>query len=108
MISNETSFLQFFLTRTREYPGRAGAICNNYTPQDTANYLILLKELRAQMDKEFPNTHKYLTAAVRVQPWDDATGNPSSDLSAYVQYLDWICKYCFHSCTQSISFLLWS
>ncbi|KAF9354976.1 hypothetical protein BGX26_007137 [Mortierella sp. AD094] len=73
-----------------EYPGRAGAICNTYTPQDAANYLQLLKELRAQMDLEFPTKHKYLTAAVRVQPFDDATGNPMSDVSAYVQYLDWI------------------
>ncbi|KAF8938088.1 hypothetical protein BGZ58_001602 [Dissophora ornata] len=73
-----------------EYPGRAGAICNTYSPQDAANYLQLLKELRAQMDLEFPTTHKYLTAAVRVQPFDDATGNPMADVSAYVPYLDWI------------------
>ncbi|KAG0044491.1 hypothetical protein BGZ83_010283, partial [Gryganskiella cystojenkinii] len=66
-----------------EYPGRAGAICNNYTPQDAANYLVLLKELRAQMDKEFPTVHKYLTAAVRVQPWDGTDGKPLSDVSAY-------------------------
>ncbi|KAG0002666.1 hypothetical protein BGZ79_002550 [Entomortierella chlamydospora] len=72
-----------------EYPGRAAAVCNTYTPQDAANYLTLLKELRAQMDLEFPTTHKYLTAAVRVQPFDGPNG-PMTDVSAYVQYLDWI------------------
>ncbi|KAG0016009.1 hypothetical protein BGZ80_009498 [Entomortierella chlamydospora] len=73
-----------------EYPGRAGAICNVYTPQDAANYLTLLKELRAQMDLEFPNQHKLLTAAVRVKPFDGADGNPMSDVSAYAQYFDWV------------------
>ncbi|KAF9174218.1 hypothetical protein BGX21_010884 [Mortierella sp. AD011] len=73
-----------------EYPGRAGAICNVYTPQDAANYLTLLKELRAQMDLEFPNQHKLLTAAVRVKPFDGTDGNPMSDVSAYAQYFDWI------------------
>ncbi|KAG0293805.1 hypothetical protein BGZ98_002031, partial [Dissophora globulifera] len=73
-----------------EYPGRAGAICNTYAPSDAANYLQLLKELRAQMDLEFPNKHKYLTAAVRVKPFDDATGNPMSDVSAFAPYFDWV------------------
>ncbi|KAG0309930.1 hypothetical protein BGZ98_000018 [Dissophora globulifera] len=73
-----------------EYPGRAGAICNVYTPQDAGNYLTLLKELRAQMDLEFPNQHKFLTAAVRVQPFDGTDGKPMADVSAYAQYFDWI------------------
>ncbi|KAF9206198.1 hypothetical protein BGZ49_002847 [Haplosporangium sp. Z 27] len=73
-----------------EYPGRAGAICNIYTPQDAANYLVLLKELRAQMDLEFPNQRKLLTAAVRVQPFDGANGQPMADVSAYAQYFDWV------------------
>ncbi|KAF9433985.1 hypothetical protein BGZ76_008726 [Entomortierella beljakovae] len=73
-----------------EYPGREGAVCNTYSPQDSANYLLLLKELRAQMDLEFPTKHKYLTAAVRVQPFDDANGSPMKDVSAFVPYFDWI------------------
>ncbi|KAG0047044.1 hypothetical protein BGZ83_007838 [Gryganskiella cystojenkinii] len=72
-----------------EYPGRAGAICNIYTPSDASNYLTLLKELRAQLDLEFPNNHKLLTAAVRVQPFDGPNG-PLADVSAYAQYFDWI------------------
>ncbi|KAF9432746.1 hypothetical protein BGZ76_010376 [Entomortierella beljakovae] len=73
-----------------EYPGRAGAICNTYTPQDSANYLVLLKELRAQMDLEFPTQRKLLTAAVRVQPFDGTDGKPLADVSAYAKYFDWV------------------
>ncbi|KAI8606588.1 putative endochitinase, partial [Dissophora ornata] len=73
-----------------EYPARAGAICNTYTPQDASNYLTLLKELRAQMDLEFPTQHKLLTAAVRVQPFDGADGKPMADVSAFAQYFDWV------------------
>ncbi|KAF9109055.1 hypothetical protein BGX27_008038 [Mortierella sp. AM989] len=73
-----------------EYPGRPGAICNIYTPQDSANYLILLKELRAQMDLEFPTERKLLTAAVRILPFDGADGKPMADVSAFALYFDWI------------------
>ncbi|KAF9921110.1 hypothetical protein BGZ65_010636, partial [Modicella reniformis] len=73
-----------------EYPGRPAAICNTVAPQDSANYLILLKELRAQLDLEFPNNRKLLTAAVRVQPFDGADGKPLGDVSAFAQYYDWI------------------
>ncbi|KAF9920916.1 hypothetical protein FBU30_009126 [Linnemannia zychae] len=73
-----------------EYPGREGAVCNTYSPQDSANYLLLLKELRAQLDLEFPTKRKLLTAAVRVQPFDDATGKPMKNVAAFVPYFDWI------------------
>ncbi|KAI7827496.1 putative endochitinase, partial [Gamsiella multidivaricata] len=73
-----------------EYPGRAGADCNTYSPQDSANYLLLLKELRAQLDAEFPSKHKFITAAVRVQPFDGSNGRPQTDVSAFVPYFDWI------------------
>ncbi|KAK3825863.1 MAG: glycosyl hydrolases family 18-domain-containing protein [Benniella sp.] len=73
-----------------EYPNRAAAACNTYGPADTANYLILLKELRAQLDLEFPNDRKLLTAAVRVQPFDGPDGKPLADVSAFAQYYDWI------------------
>ncbi|KAF9111025.1 hypothetical protein BGX27_005486 [Mortierella sp. AM989] len=73
-----------------EYPGRAGAPCNTYAPQDSANYLILLKELRAQLDLEFPTNRKLITAAVRTQPFDGSNGRPLSDVSAFAQYFDWI------------------
>ncbi|KAF9085382.1 hypothetical protein BGX23_009698 [Mortierella sp. AD031] len=73
-----------------EYPGRPGAICNTYAPQDSANYLILLKELRAQLDLEFPTQRKLLTAAVRVEPFDGANGKPLGDVSAFAAYFDWV------------------
>lgn len=87
----------FFLTvlfdiDDREYPGREGAPCNVFSPQDSANYLQLLKELRAALDAEFPTKHKLITAAVRVQPFDGPGGSPMSNVAAYVPYFDFICK----------------
>ncbi|KAF9161270.1 hypothetical protein DFQ26_004703 [Actinomortierella ambigua] len=73
-----------------EYPARAGAICNKVSPNDSANYLLLLKELRAALDSEFPAVHKMLTAAVRVQPFDDPSGKPLADVSAYHPYYDFV------------------
>ncbi|KAF9201461.1 hypothetical protein BGZ49_008302, partial [Haplosporangium sp. Z 27] len=73
-----------------EYPGHAGAPNNAVAPQDSANYLLLLKELRAALDSEFPNDHKLITAAVNVQPFAGANGSPLSDVSAYAKYFDWI------------------
>ncbi|ORY02150.1 glycoside hydrolase, partial [Basidiobolus meristosporus CBS 931.73] len=73
-----------------EYPARAGAVCNVRDAADTANYLALLKELRAALDKEFPNEHKLITAAVRVQPFDGPSGGPLNDVSAFVPYFDFI------------------
>jgi chitinase len=73
-----------------EYPGRGGAICNTVSPNDSANYLVLLRELRAQMDLEFPNDRKLLTAAVRVQPFDGADGKPMANVAAFATYFDWI------------------
>ncbi|KAJ9068703.1 hypothetical protein DSO57_1026045 [Entomophthora muscae] len=73
-----------------EYPGRAAAKCNVYAPDDSANYLLLLKELRAALDKEFPNDHKLITAAVRVKPFDGPDGKPMADVSAFAKYFDFI------------------
>lgn len=80
----------------REYPGREGAPCNVVSPQDSANYLLLLKELRAALDLEFPSKHKLITAAVRVQPFDGPGGSPMSNVAAYVPYFDFICKITSH------------
>ncbi|KAF9163366.1 hypothetical protein BGX21_001582 [Mortierella sp. AD011] len=73
-----------------EYPGRQGADNNAVSSADSANYLLLLKELRAQLDLEFPNNHKLITAAVRVQPFDGPNGSPLSNVAAYAAYFDWI------------------
>ncbi|KAG0225946.1 hypothetical protein BGW41_004450 [Actinomortierella wolfii] len=73
-----------------EFPGKPGAICNTFSPQDTANYLLLLQETRAQMDLEFPNNHKTITSAVSIFPWADENGNPLTDISAFVPVFDWV------------------
>ncbi|KAK9762631.1 hypothetical protein K7432_011449 [Basidiobolus ranarum] len=73
-----------------EYPARDGAICNVKDASDTANYLTLLKELRAALDKEFPSEHKLITAAVRVQPFDGPYGGPLNDVSQFIPYFDFI------------------
>ncbi|KAG0254539.1 hypothetical protein BG011_005679 [Mortierella polycephala] len=73
-----------------EYPGRPGAICNTISPQDSANYLVLLKELRDQLDLEFPSVHKLITAAVRVEPFDGADGKPMSNVAAFAEFFDFI------------------
>ncbi|KAF9162656.1 hypothetical protein DFQ26_003369 [Actinomortierella ambigua] len=73
-----------------EYPGRGAAICNQVSPNDSANYLILLRELRAALDAEFPTDRKLLTAAVRVMPFDGTNGQPMTDVSAFHPYYDFI------------------
>ncbi|KXN73441.1 glycoside hydrolase family 18 protein, partial [Conidiobolus coronatus NRRL 28638] len=73
-----------------EYPARQAAKCNSVDPNDTANYLVLLKELREAMDKEFPNDHKILTAAVRAQPFDGPDGKPVNSVSEFAKYFDFI------------------
>ncbi|KAI8872812.1 hypothetical protein GQ42DRAFT_161024 [Ramicandelaber brevisporus] len=73
-----------------EYPGRQGNTCNKVDQaNDTPNFLLLLKELRAGLDTSFGTgaTRKIVTLAVRVQPFD-VNGSPSSNVSAFAQYVD--------------------
>ncbi|KAG0707952.1 glycoside hydrolase family 18 protein [Suillus ampliporus] len=68
-----------------EYPGSTnGLSCNTESPQDTANLLTMLQELKQQL----PNIS--LSAATPVRPWNDATGNPSTDLTSFAKVLDYI------------------
>ena len=46
-----------------EYPGAAGHVGNHYTSSDMANYTLLLKEFRTELDA-LGGSHRYLTAAV--------------------------------------------
>ncbi|KAI0218199.1 hypothetical protein L0F63_006460, partial [Massospora cicadina] len=73
-----------------EYPGCAAAKYNVLASNDSANYLILLKELRDALKKEFPNDHKLLTAAVRVKLFDDTDGEPMPEVSEYAKYFDFV------------------
>jgi chitinase len=53
---------------------------------DTANFLLLLQELRST-----PSTSKLiLSAATGNAPFMDSTGSPSSDVSAFAKVLDFI------------------
>lgn len=67
-----------------EYPNKQGLGCNAINDNDTANFLTFLQELRATA----PNLT--LTAATSLFPWNDATGNRSTDLSGFADALDYL------------------
>ncbi|ESK96122.1 glycoside hydrolase family 18 protein [Moniliophthora roreri MCA 2997] len=67
-----------------EYPNRIG--CNTINANDTINFILFLEELRAH-----PTCNNYtLSAAVSLAPFNDAEGNPSTDLSRLGNALDHI------------------
>jgi chitinase len=69
-----------------EFPGIQGIGCNAVDPQDTNNFLAFLQELRAtSMGKKL-----ILSASVFDTPWVDATGSPSTNISAFSNVLDYI------------------
>ncbi|KAF9226360.1 glycoside hydrolase family 18 protein [Gyrodon lividus] len=67
-----------------EYPGKQGIGCNIVSPQDSANFLSFLQEMRQQA----PNLT--LSAAVSIEPFVDATGFASKNVSDFASVLDWI------------------
>ncbi|KAI0244000.1 hypothetical protein L0F63_004072 [Massospora cicadina] len=74
-----------------EYPGRKGIFCNSVDKDDTSNYLTLLKEMRAAIDTRFTgNNTKLITAAVRVEPFDDEKGEPLKDVSEFAKLFDFV------------------
>ncbi|KAI9301433.1 glycosyl hydrolases family 18-domain-containing protein [Cunninghamella echinulata] len=73
-----------------EYPSKQGAGCNEVNDLDTQHFLVLLKELRKSLDKTFPNDHKLVTMAVHLLPFTNQHGVPSSDVSSFVPYFDFI------------------
>ncbi|KAI9495406.1 glycoside hydrolase superfamily [Zychaea mexicana] len=71
-----------------EYPGRQGAGCNVIDLQnDAKNYLTLLQEMRAALDKKYKKGTKELTAAVHVRTFNTPSGN-MQDVKAYAAVLD--------------------
>ncbi|KAI9293868.1 hypothetical protein K502DRAFT_335530 [Neoconidiobolus thromboides FSU 785] len=91
-ISNTVAFVDKFnldgVDLDWEYPGRNGNDGNIVSPKDTANYLLLLKDLRTALN------NKLLTAAVRVQPFDGPNG-PLMNVREFVPLFDWVNLMCY-------------
>ena len=51
-----------------EYPVCCGVSSNEVDPTDWDNYLLLLSEMRAAFDRQFPTSHKELTIAMGMSP----------------------------------------
>ncbi|KAF8663412.1 hypothetical protein AX16_000984 [Volvariella volvacea WC 439] len=68
-----------------EYPGYSGAPGNAYSPQDSAHFLLFLKELRARLP-----SGALITAAVTETPFRGVDGRPLQDVSSFSRYLDLI------------------
>ncbi|KAK0439781.1 glycoside hydrolase family 18 protein [Armillaria borealis] len=71
---------------TWEYPGTQGIGCNAISANDTQNFLTFLKELR-----EHPiGANLTLSAAVYINPFTDQDGVPSTNVTAFADYLDYV------------------
>ncbi|KAI9290656.1 glycoside hydrolase [Neoconidiobolus thromboides FSU 785] len=73
-----------------EFPGRLGMACNIINPQnDYNNFIILLRELRSNLDIIFKDQKKLITLAVRVEPLDGPNG-PIKDTTELANLIDFI------------------
>ncbi|KAK4049620.1 chitinase [Microbotryomycetes sp. JL221] len=67
-----------------EYPSTAGATDDFDEKNDLPNYLAFFKELRKALGPD-----KIITVDTSSLPWKDpSTGQPSKDLSGFVEYID--------------------
>ncbi|KAG2366205.1 glycoside hydrolase family 18 protein, partial [Suillus spraguei] len=69
-----------------EYPGKQGVGCNKISVDDTSNYLQFLQELR----KKTAGENLTVSAAVSLEPFTDASGKPSADVSGFAKVFDYI------------------
>ncbi|KAF9528012.1 chitinase [Crepidotus variabilis] len=69
-----------------EFPNGLGIGCNSINPNDTANFLLFLQELR----KDPIGKILFLTAAVGINPWVDANGNPLTDVGGFSKVLNYV------------------
>ncbi|TFK44302.1 glycoside hydrolase [Crucibulum laeve] len=69
-----------------EYPGLQGIGCNVVNQDDTSNFLSFLHELR----NTTTGSDLIISAATYVTPYVDASGQPSADVSAFSQVLDYM------------------
>jgi chitinase len=67
-----------------EYPNGGGLECNMKSPDDTANFLAFLRELK----QDPVGKTLSLTAATHITPFRDASGAPSKDVSAFAEVFD--------------------
>ena len=67
-----------------EYPNKQGVGCNKVSPDDSANFLSFLQELREQPAGQ----GLILSAAVTITPFVGAGGNPMDDVSDFAKVLD--------------------
>ena len=69
-----------------EYPNEAGIGCNVMSPDDSKNFLSLLKKLRAHP----VGSELILTAAVAITPFAGSDGSPMNDVSEFATVLNFI------------------
>ena len=69
-----------------EYPNQSGIGCNVMSPNDSANFLLFLQELR----QDPVGSTLIISAAVSMTPFTGSDGKPMSDVSAFADSLDWI------------------
>ncbi|KAH8101852.1 glycoside hydrolase [Cristinia sonorae] len=67
-----------------EYPGKAGDDCNIISPNDSANFLTFLQQLRKTPEL----ANRTISAATSVLPFAGPDGNPMSDVSEFAAVLD--------------------
>lgn len=68
-----------------EYPGTTRAGNNAVSRDDSANFLLFLRELRSALP---PGA--LISTATQVWPFADFNGHPMSDVSAFAEVIDWI------------------
>lgn len=68
-----------------EYPGTEGEQGNIVSPEDTSNLLEFFKILRKVLPVE-----AYITATSTDSTFLNSVGNPSVDMSAFAEVLDWV------------------
>lgn len=85
-------FIDFaFAICSWEYPNTQGIGCNVISPNDSANFLTFLRELR----DDPVGADIIVSAAVGLTPFVGPDGTPLEDVSAYADVLDYIGMYSF-------------
>jgi GH18 family chitinase len=67
------------------YPNAQGAYGNAISSSDSANFLLLLQQLRAALPDG-----AIITLATQVWPFAGPNGSPLSDVSGFAAVIDWI------------------